>query len=358
MTIVDAHTHILPQYVDLAIRVMDRCGIGRCITLAWHDGFGAALRDQLAALGRYPGRFALFGNVDFRRLGKPDFAARAVEQMERDVQAGMRGLKVYKALGLEYRHADGSWWRVDDERLDPLWAAAGRLGVPVLIHTADPPAFWQPMDGANFWNGVLYGEYAWWSYYRKGLPSREELLGERNAVIARHPQTVFVAPHVGSNSECLDAAAEDLDAYPNLHYDLSARIPILGLSPRRRAHAREFLLEYHDRVLFGTDSIYDDANVPTGMQAQCLHQPGQTPLAGADPRERYVETSVAFVQSHLDFLMTDRVQADPPFRRSRQGYTIQGLRLPEAVCADILWRNAERLCPAASQPASPTGPRG
>ncbi|HOF87233.1 MAG TPA: amidohydrolase family protein [Armatimonadota bacterium] len=343
MPILDAHTHVFPQYADLAVRAMDRAGVARCVTLAWHDGFGAGLRAQAAAFSRYPGRFILFGNVDFSRMNEPDFAVRAAEGMARDVDAGIRGVKVYKALGLEYRHPDGGFWRVDDARLDPIWAAAGALGIPVLIHTADPPAFWQPVDAHNFWNGVLHGAYAWWSYYRKGYPSREELLAERNAVIRRHPGTTFIAPHVGSNAECLDAAADDLDALPNLYYDLSARVPILGLPGRRAARARAFLLQYQDRVLFGTDSIYDDANVPTGMQAQCLYQPYAIPLHGADPEERYVETTAAFIQSHLDFLRTDRVQENPPFTRSTAGYRIQGLALPEAACEKLLWGNAARL---------------
>ena len=212
----------------------------------------------------------------------------------------------------------------------------------MLIHTADPPAFWQPVDSQNFWNGVLYGEYAWWSYYRKGYPSREELLAERNAVIRRHPRTLFIAPHMGSNASCLDAAADDLDALPNLYYDLSARVPILGL-PGRAARTRELLLQYQDRILFGTDSIFDDTNVPTGMQAQCLYQPYEIPLDGADPEVRYIETTAAFIQSHLDFLRTDRVQDNPPFKRTTAGYSIQGLALPEAVCEKLLWRNAARL---------------
>ena len=38
---------------------------------------------------------------------------------------------------------------VDDPRLDPLWAAAGELGVPVTIHVADPIAFFEPLDAAQ-----------------------------------------------------------------------------------------------------------------------------------------------------------------------------------------------------------------
>ena len=154
----------------------------------------------------------------------------------------------------------------------PHLGRAGELGLPILIHTADPVAFWQPVDDHNFWNGVLYGEYAWWSYYRKGFPSRDELLAERNEVIRRHPRATFICPHVGSRADSLDLAADDLDAMPNLFYDLSARIPILGL-PGRHATGRRFLIEFQDRVLFGTDSIYDDTNV----------RPASRPSASTSP---------------------------------------------------------------------------
>ncbi|MBP1636723.1 MAG: hypothetical protein H6Q10_3297, partial [Acidobacteria bacterium] len=114
MRVVDAHTHVFPEYVELAVRVMDRCGIERAVTLEWHDGFGETLAAHLAVFARYPGRFTVFGNVDFRRINEPGFGEAAAERIERDVAAGMRGLKIYKALGLEYRHPDGSFWRVDD----------------------------------------------------------------------------------------------------------------------------------------------------------------------------------------------------------------------------------------------------
>jgi predicted TIM-barrel fold metal-dependent hydrolase len=343
MRLVDVHTHVLPQYAGLAVEVMDRCEVECVVTLEWHDGFGETLKRHLEVFNGHPGRFIVFGNLDFSRINERDFGRTAAEQMAIDVEAGMRGLKVYKALGLEYRDDKGELWRVNDERLDPIWAKAGELGIPVLIHTADPPAFWEPVNESNFWNGVLHGEYAWWSYYRKGLPSAEELLAERNEVIRRHPNTTFICPHVGSRAACLDEAADDLDEMPNLYYDISARIPIMGVSRRRCAHSREFLTEYQDRVMFGTDLIYDDDNVPTGVQAQCLYQPGEVPLGDADATRRYIETTVTFIQSHLDFLMTEKVQTDPPFRRSTKGYSIHGLGLPEEICEKVLFGNAQRL---------------
>lgn len=343
MKIIDAHTHVFPQYADLAVRVMDRVGISYSITLEWHDGFGSTLQEHLKIFNQYPDRFVVFGNVDFRRINEPNFARDAAQQMEKDVASGMRGLKIYKALGLEYRHPDGSFWRINDERLDPIWQKAGELGIPILLHTADPSGFWQPMKDLNFWNGVVYGEYAWWGYYRKDYPCRETLLGERNEVIQRYPNTTFICPHVGSRADCLDTAADELDALPNMYYDISARIPLLGMSDRRAAHARRFLTDYADRILFGTDAIYDETNVPTGVQAQCLYQPYEIPLEGADPREKYVETSVEFLRSNLDFLLTETLQTKPPFKRNRAGFTIRGLGLPKEICEKLLYQNIEKI---------------
>ena len=45
-------------------------------------------------------------------------------------------MKVYKGLGLTDTDKDGKRIAVDDPRLDPIWAECGRLGFPVLIHSA------------------------------------------------------------------------------------------------------------------------------------------------------------------------------------------------------------------------------
>ena len=134
MKIIDAHTHVFGQYVDLAVRVMDETGVSWSITAEWHDGFGQTLVDHMQVFNAYPGRFAVFGNVDWKRINEPGFAKAAARRMARDADAGIRGLKIYKALGLEYKHPNGTFWRIDDEALDPIWAKAGELGLPVLMH--------------------------------------------------------------------------------------------------------------------------------------------------------------------------------------------------------------------------------
>jgi len=341
--IIDAHTHVLPQYAALAAEVMNRCGIDCVVTLEWHDGFGDALKRHLEIFNAHNERFIVFGNIDWGRVNDRDFGEVAAKQIEEGVALGMRGIKIYKSLGLEYRKSTGEFWQINDPAFDPIWAKAGELGIPILIHSADPAAFWQPVDKNNFWNGVLHGQYEWWSYYQKDYPAHEQILADRNDVIARHPRTTFICPHLGSRADCLDRAAADLNTLSNIYCDLSARIPTLGRSEESAERSREFMMKYQDRILFGTDIIYDDTSVPTGIQAQSLYQPGEIPLGDKKAERKYVETTVEFFQSNLDFLTTDKVQSTPPFKRNRRGFSIFGLKLPIEVCKKILYENAKRL---------------
>jgi hypothetical protein len=96
-----------------------------------------------------PGRFIVFTNVDFEGIGDPGWTEKALQQLELDVQNGAKGLKIYKNLGMRLTDSQGRRVPVDDPRLDPVWQKCGDLGIPVLIHSADPAPFWQPHDEHN-----------------------------------------------------------------------------------------------------------------------------------------------------------------------------------------------------------------
>jgi len=98
---------------------------------------------------QYPDRFILFSNIDFGDIDDPQWSARTTAQLERDVKQGAKGLKIYKSLGFTVRDVNGKRVRVDDPRLDPIWKKAGELKIPVIIHTADPKSFWDPLDSMN-----------------------------------------------------------------------------------------------------------------------------------------------------------------------------------------------------------------
>ncbi len=269
--VIDVHTHFslrqrggeasLNEFVD----VMNRNRIVICISL--DERLDSSCGDHLQYLrARHPDRFAVFVHIDWRGEGlqdepatwdchREDFSLRVARQLEAaSDQGGAIGVKVFKQFGLGYRNPDGSLIKIDDRRWDGIWETCGRLGLPVLIHTADPAAFFQPIDRFN----ERYEELARhpnWSFSGPEFPKREALLAARNRVVARHPGTTFIAAHVAGNAEDLATTGSWLDKYPNLFLDPASRISELGRQPFT---ARDFLIKYQDRVLFGTDGPWPE----------------------------------------------------------------------------------------------------
>ncbi len=327
--VVDVHTHFgyrlrgSKQQLDEFVAVMDRNQVAVCVSL---DGLlPEGFEQQRKYLWeRYRDRFVIFASLDWQGPGEadrpetwacsqPDFVRHQVELLRRAAEQGASGLKLFKQFGLGYRNADGSLIRIDDPRWDPLWEACGQLGLPVLIHTADPAAFFAPLDATNErWEEL--SRHPDWSFHREGLPSREELLAARNRVIARHPKTHFIGAHLANNPEDLAQVAQWLDQYPNLFVELASRIAELGRQPYS---ARKFLLRYSDRVLFGTDG-------PWPEQRLRLYW-------------RFLETfDEYFPYSEKEF---------PP-----QGFwNIYGVGLPEDVLAKVYYRNAAKLIPGVAE---------
>ena len=327
--VVDVHIHprlklrSVPALLDQSVEVMNQHNIAVCVSL---DGrLGEELEEHKAYLWtKYRNRFVIFANVDWRGDGqeddpaswachRPDFGHRMAEALAEAKQQGASGLKVFKQLGLGYRNPDGSLMQVDDPRWDPIWAACGELGLPVLIHTADPVAFFQPIDRFNERWEELH-RHPEWSFFGENFPSHEELLAARNRVIARHPQTTFIGAHVANYPENLQAVGEWLEQYPNLYVEIAARIAELGRQPFT---ARRFFLEYSDRILFGTD--------------------GPRPPSRLGPHWRMLETR--------DEYFTYAEDQYPP-----QGlWNIYGLNLPNEVLREVYSGNAARIVPGVSE---------
>ena len=74
-------------------------------------------------------------------------------------------------------------------------------------------------------------------------------------MIADHPHTTFIAAHMANDGEDLKQTAAWLEAYPNMVVELASRISELGRQPYT---ARDFLIKYQDRVLFGTDGPWPE----------------------------------------------------------------------------------------------------
>ena len=151
------------------LELCDRHSIEATVNL--DGGWDAELEANLERLDRaHPGRFLTFCQLDWTLAAAgDDFGERLAESLRRSADAGARGLKVWKTLGLGFRDAAGELLLPDDERAAPVFAAAGELDLPVLIHTADPPAFFDPVDRHNERLEELLA-HPEWSFCGPGFP--------------------------------------------------------------------------------------------------------------------------------------------------------------------------------------------
>ena len=269
---IDAHNHLGPAFGgdwvgrspgELA-EALDAAGIEAIVDL--DGGWGDGLRREIDRWQQpLAGRVAVFAGLDYDGwAADPAFGETEASRLRDGVAAGARGLKVWKTLGLRARGPDGRLVAVDDIRLDPLWATAGELTIPVTIHIADPIAFFDPLDETNErWEELqTHPDWHFWPPRpadrpdAPGFPSFDELIDGLEAVVARHPSTNFIGAHVGCAAEDLDRVDRMLATYPNWNVDIAARIAELGRQPRR---TRKLLERWPDRVLFGVDSGPDPA---------------------------------------------------------------------------------------------------
>lgn len=290
--------------VKEAVDLMDAMNIRSVNNL--DGGWGDQLRRNLERYKEpYPDRFTVFAWTDWGEVDQPNFGEKWAKELEKSVKAGAQGMKVFKTLGLNYRDRFGKLIKVDDPRLDPVWAMAGELGIPVLIHSSDPVAFFWPLDATNERWDELH-ENPDWHFYGKDYPQFIEPIEAQLRVVARHPKTNFISAHVLSYSENLRWVAAALDKYPNLYFDIGERIGELGRQPYA---ARDFLIKYADRALFGTD-------IP----------PNRTTY-----------------QIYLRFLETKDEYFD--YGRTQGRYNIYGVFLPDDVLQKLYYKNACKLVP-------------
>ena len=337
--VIDAHNHLFGDLpAGKLVQGMDEAGVRVFLNVTGNvrlpydeSGYKIEPRDLGMYLDKYcrahPGRFAAFTMSDFARWdeftlfrspenpeGSPErWVDLCIRHLEEDVERGALGLKVTKELGLQFRDNDGSLLPVDDRRLFPIWRRAGQLDIPVLIHTSDPLGFFLPVDAGNEHYQSLQ-EFVDWSFQDAEF-SKQQLLEQRDRLVAEHPDTRFLCPHVANFPEDLDYVSSFLDRHPNAWIDISARIDELGRQPYT---AREFMIKYQDRILFGTDMP------PRPDIYRCYF--------------RFLETRDEYFE-YPDYI-------------GRWGHTrwrIYGLGLPDEVLKKIYSENALRLVPGLAE---------
>jgi predicted TIM-barrel fold metal-dependent hydrolase len=313
---IDVHSHLWNMpLMDLneLVAEMDEINMGYIVNLSG-SGFGPqAAKDAYFEKStknikeNQPGRIGLFVNVDFNSVDVENHVENQVNVIRDAVAKGAIGLKVYKSLGLTNKDSKGNRVAVDDERLGPIWEVCGELGIPVLIHSADPFQFWQDKDGQNErWFELkekpnrYYGDSDF-------IPPFEDIIKEQHTIFERHKKTIFINAHLGWMGNDLKRLGEHLDKYPNVVTEFGAVIAELGRQPKT---ARQFFIDYQDRIMFGKDSY--------------------------NKEEFY--TYFRVLESDDEYFSY--------FRKRHAFWKMYGLNLPDEVLKKVYYENALKLFPS------------
>lgn len=313
---VDVHNHqwgMPVQNLDNLVEEMDSLNMGVMVNLS---GFrGKVLEWSLSNVHKnHPSRFAIFLNINFEELDDAGWPNEALAMMDEAVKQGVRGLKVYKSLGLTDKDNDGNRIAVDDPRLDPIWAKCGELGIPVLIHSGEPNSFWKPKDKHNERWLELKQEPDRYRDPAK-VPPFEQIMSEQHHVFRKHPRTKFIDAHLGWFGNDLERLGKLFDEMPNVYTELGAVLAELGRQPKA---ARTFMIKYQDRIMFGKDT-YKKEEYYTYF--------------------RVLETG----DEYFDY-----------YRKRHAHWKMYGLELPDSVLRKVYYKNALSVIPGIDKSLFPT----
>lgn len=315
--VIDMHNHLGAPFVQgwdqrpvaELLETLDTAGIQYFVDLdgMWGEDLLHQHLDKYKAAA--PDRFAVFGGINWHAWQDHgdsfgDWAARNIRQQ---AARGAQGIKVWKDFGLQVRDHNQQLVAIDDERLAPIWATAAELNLPIMVHIADPVAFFDPLTPENERLEELHA-HPDWHFPSPPYPAFMTVIEDFAALVTKHPQTTFIGAHVGCYAENLAWVGALMDRCPNFHIDISARISELGRQPYT---ARRFFLQHADRIMFGTD---------------------------AGPNPDYYRLMYRFLESEDEYFDYG-LSAIPQQGRWR----IYGLHLPEDVLQQVYQQNARQI---------------
>ncbi len=317
--VIDAHNHLNDEFgggwykrpAEELFALLDEANVSVFVDLdgGWGEDILHQRLDKFKTFA--PERYYVFGGVNWSAWPEhgDNFGQWAAQRFREQVSRGAQGLKIWKPFGLHVRDQHDKLVAIDDPRLDPLWAATGELNLPVMIHVADPVAFFDPLDEYNERWEELH-THPDWQFTSPPFPAFETIMTQFANLISRHPHTNFIGAHVGCYAENLAWVTQLLDKCPNLYVDIAARLGELGRQPYT---ARRFFINYADRILFGTDW-------PANVDWYRHHY-------------RFLETDDEYFNYDLEEI-------------PRQGrWRVYGMFLPDDVLERIYFKNAAKLLP-------------
>ena len=174
-------------------------------------------------------------------LPNEDFAL----QTKRLMSSGFDGIKLIRGGKPSHHRISGHSY--DSEIYSDFFACAEEEQIPILMHNNDPAANWDIRRASKraIENGWVYDAT---------YPTHEYYYAMVEGVLQKYPNLNIALAHLGFYSEDIDRAAELLEKYPNLRFDITPALNIYFEMSEYPEKAREFFVKYRDRLIFGTDA--------------------------------------------------------------------------------------------------------
>ncbi|GGF20104.1 amidohydrolase family protein [Echinicola rosea] len=268
---------------------------------------------------QYPNRIKFIASFSTEGINEEGWAAKAIEQIQRGLEKGASGVKIWKNIGMDLKDRQGRFIMIDDERIKPILDFLEQSDILLIGHQGEPKNCWLPLDEMTVDSDREYfsNHPEYHMHLHPEYPSYEEQMNARDRILERHPNLQFVGLHLLSMEWSIDEVAARLDRYPNLQTDVAERVCHLQLQAKDRwEDVRTFMIKYQDRIMYGTDVIDDGSFGDQGV---------------ADRFEQ-------LWNFHWDFFATSKELEAPEFSG-----TFQGLDLPEEVLQKLFYTNAARV---------------
>ncbi|MFM2100554.1 MAG: hypothetical protein RLZZ366_2093 [Pseudomonadota bacterium] len=271
----------------------------------------------------YPQDVAFVATFTVKDFNKPGWADETIRHVDQAIADGAVGIKVWKNIGMDLRDTDGKLVMIDDARFDPVIGHLVQRDIVLLGHQGEPKNCWLPLEKMTVNNDKEYFKEhpQYHMYLHPEMPSYEQQMSARDAMLEKNPGLRFVGVHLASLEWDVDELGRFLDRFPNANVDVAARMGQLQYqSGLDRERVRRFFMRYQDRVMYGSDLAQS-----SGQSA-----------------EEFVRDAHTTWLKDWRYFNTDETMKVPELDSP-----VHGLALPKGVVDKLFRTNAQRQYPQA-----------
>ncbi len=251
---IDVHAHYKYErdYLSSFFKKWNMQAILVDVAMSDSNGIKRSWNNYMEQQRAQPDLFFLCSSLIGVGIDAPDFATKAIAQVEEEISSGATMVKVWKNFGMVTKDASGKFIQIDDMRLQPIWDFLVDRNIPVMAHIGEPVQAWRPLDDPHNPHYGYYTEHPeYHAYQHPEVPTYETIIAARDRWIANNPKLKILCAHLGSMAHDVGMVAERLDTYPNIYVEPAARFgDLVGQNSEK---VKAFFVKYQDRIMFGTD---------------------------------------------------------------------------------------------------------